>query len=125
LILFLDKVNCNGAYNVLDGQIRSTAIELIEEGNTDNLNPNDDYARYVDNSNGKTSFWRQYYILVSRNFILAARDPALYYLQFVLTLMFGFLIGAAFLRLKYVIGSGINNVPAGLLWTNDGVYTNF
>jgi ABC-type cobalamin/Fe3+-siderophores transport system ATPase subunit len=41
----------------------------------------------------KYPLWRQYATLVGRDFTLGRRDPSLYYLQFGLTTMFGFLIG--------------------------------
>ena len=47
---------------------------------------------------------------------MAARDPALYYIQFALVLLFGFLVGAAFLRTKYNIDKSLANVSGGLLW---------
>lgn len=64
----------------------------------------------------KFSFWRQYITLLHRDIILASRDPSLYYLQFVLVTMFGFLVGACFFRLKIEIGSRMDNIPASLLW---------
>lgn len=63
-----------------------------------------------------SSFWRQYSTLILRDFVIAARDPSLYYLQFVLVLVFGFLIGAGFFQLGFEINSRITNVPSGLLW---------
>lgn len=63
-----------------------------------------------------SSFWRQYSTLIMRDFVIAARDPSLYYLQFVLVLVFGFLIGAGFFQLGFEIDSRITNVPSGLLW---------
>jgi hypothetical protein len=44
-------------------------------------------------------FWRQYSVLLYREFTLARRDPSLYYLQLFLASMFGFLIGAGKLDL--------------------------
>ena len=51
-----------------------------------------------------------------RDVAMAARDPALYYIQFALVLLFGFLVGAAFLRTKYNIDKSLANVSGGLLW---------
>jgi hypothetical protein len=75
-----------------------------------------DYVRYVDASSGRTSFWRQYSILVTREITMARRDPALYYMQFSMVMLFGFLVGAAFLDTKYSIDRSMGNVSAGLLW---------
>lgn len=63
-----------------------------------------------------TRFWRQYFTLLYRDYTLAYRDPSMYYLQFILVSMFGFLVGAAFFKLRRKIDSHINNIPAGLLW---------
>lgn len=62
------------------------------------------------------NLWREYSTLVKRDFIIATRDPSLYYLQFVLVTFFGFLVGAGFFKLQYVINYRITNVPAALLW---------
>ena len=51
-----------------------------------------------------------------RDVAMATRDPALYYIQFALVLLFGFLVGAAFLRTKYNIDKSLANVSGGLLW---------
>lgn len=64
----------------------------------------------------ETTFWRQYTTLLRRDFILASRDPALYYLQFLLVCMFGFLVGAAFFQLKYRVDDTMSYVPGGVLW---------
>ena len=64
----------------------------------------------------KSTFWRQYFTLVLRDVTLAARDPSLYYLQFVLVAGFGFLIGAAFLKLKYESDDKMSNITSSLLW---------
>jgi hypothetical protein len=139
---------CIGAYSALDSKVKTTWIESIEEGkiDQDEIDFGSDYEKYVDNSRHKTSFWRQYSVLVHRDFMLALRDPALYYLQFLLCCLFGFLVGAAFLRyiymyiylfiyiyiliyiyiyvytylyiyrLKFKIGAGMMNVSASLVW---------
>ena len=62
------------------------------------------------------SFLTRVWVLMYRDFTLAARDPTLYYLQCVLTLMFGFLIGACFFDLHYDIDETINYIPAAILW---------
>ena len=58
-----------------------------------------DYARYVDASSGTPSFWRQYQLLVKRDVAMAARDPAMYYLQFLMNLVLGLFIGAVFFKI--------------------------
>lgn len=65
--------------------------------------------------NSMRMFFKQYWILLYRDFTLAYRDPSLYYLQFVLVSFFGFLVGSCFFRLKSSI-SAVNDIPAGLLW---------
>lgn len=62
-----------------------------------------------------SKLFRQFTSLLYRDFMLAYRDPSLYYLQFVLVSAFGFLVGAAFFDLKIEIGSKMNNIPGGLL----------
>ena len=75
-----------------------------------------DSARFVDTSRGPTTFMRQYRILSMRDLAMALRDPALYYMQFFLILIFGFLVGAAFFMTKYNVGDKVTNVPAGIVW---------
>ena len=75
-----------------------------------------DHIRYVDSSAGGTSFWRQYSTLVTREVAVATRDPTLYYMQFSLVLVFGFLVGAAFVNTPYTVGRSLGNISAGLLW---------
>ncbi len=61
-------------------------------------------------------FWKQYWILLYRDFTLAYRDPSLYYLQFLLVTMFGFLVGACFFNLDASINADLSSINAGLLW---------
>ena len=75
-----------------------------------------EYERFVDHGLGKSSFFRQYYTLVMRDITVAIRDPALYYLQFILVLFFGFLVGAVFMNTKYVIDNDLSSNSGGLLW---------
>ena len=75
-----------------------------------------EYDRFVDHGLGKTSFFRQYYTLVMRDITVALRDPALYYLQFILVLFFGFLVGAVFTNTKFVVDSNLYSKSGGLLW---------
>ena len=75
-----------------------------------------DHERFLENKNGKTSFLRQYYTLVMRDITVALRDPALYCLQFILVLFFGFLVGAVFTNTKFVIDNNLSNESGGILW---------
>ena len=75
-----------------------------------------EYDRFVDHGLGKASFLRQYYTLVMRDMTVALRDPALYYLQFILVLFFGFLVGAVFTNTKFVIDNNLSNESGGILW---------
>lgn len=75
-----------------------------------------DHARYVDKSQGSTDFWRQYTTLVLRDLSVFARDPALYYLQFVLIAIFGFFVGAAFFDIRHTITKSVTNSFSGILW---------
>jgi hypothetical protein len=47
---------------------------------------------------------------------MAVRDPALYFLQVMLVLLFGFLVGAVFLRMKFRVDKSTQNVAGALLW---------
>jgi hypothetical protein len=64
----------------------------------------------------KTSFWVQFYVLVARDLTLATRDPTALFLQFLLTMTFGLLIGSAFFDLQYEIGDTQSFIPGALLW---------
>ena len=75
-----------------------------------------EYDRFVDHGLGKASFLRQYYTLVMRDMTVALRDPALYYLQFILVLFFGFLVGAVFTNTKFVIDINLSSKSGGILW---------
>jgi hypothetical protein len=75
-----------------------------------------DSARFVDFSHGDTTFLRQFTVLTMRDLAMAVRDPALYYMQFFLILIFGFLVGAAFFSTKYIVGDKVTNIPAGIVW---------
>jgi ABC-type multidrug transport system ATPase subunit len=61
-------------------------------------------------------FFRQCWTLLYRDFTLAYRDPSLYYLQFILVCMFGFMVGATFFNLHARINSKMTNISGGLLW---------
>ena len=92
----------------------STHPDEITNGNLDVIIQ--EYDRFVDHGLGKTSFLRQYYTLVMRDITVALRDPALYYLQFILVLFFGFLVGAVFTNTKFVIDINLSSKSGGLLW---------
>ena len=65
----------------------------------------------------QVSFWRQFYVLLYREYALAYRDPTLYYLQAVVMSMFAFIIGVIFWELPFTV-NGIDNVTAiaALIW---------
>ena len=65
-----------------------------------------------------TSFWRQFYTLVYREYALAWRDPTLYYLQVVLILGFAFCVGAVFLALPQGIDGNFNIFYGAILWVS-------
>jgi hypothetical protein len=75
-----------------------------------------DYARYVNVYGEKTTFWRQYSTLVRRDYMLAMRDPSLYYMQFSLVLVSGLLVGSAYYKAMENPNKTLFNVSSGLLW---------
>ncbi len=72
------------------------------------------------NGNGyekeEVSFLRQYMTLARRGFMLVKRDPTLYYLQIVLHIVYGCIIGLTFMNLDAIIGPQINYLTGSLLW---------
>ncbi len=71
----------------------------------------------VTSGKNDVSFWVQFYVLLKREYTLAARDPTLYYLQFVMIYFFAFLIGVVFWDLPYrVDGQSFSIVIAGSIW---------
>lgn len=64
----------------------------------------------------KPSFLTQYLALLKRELLVASRDPTLYYLQFVLAVMYGVMIGAVFYQLDYKIDASMYFIPGGILW---------
>ena len=72
--------------------------------------------RFIDTTHHSTPFWRQYCILVKRYYSLATRDPTMYLLQFILSIVLAFFIGAVFFKLPRRIDISMNNIPAGILW---------
>eukprot|EP01036_Dinobryon_divergens_P033941 gene33941-43849_t len=113
LMNFLDDLKRKGFLKVEKG-----VLEAMEDSERimDSKAETEAYKAFSDDSAGSTSFWRQYSTLVKRDLVLAMKDPALYYLQFVLVTMFGLLVGAAFFKLKYDIDDKMNNIPGSLLW---------
>ncbi|CAM9559455.1 unnamed protein product [Discosporangium mesarthrocarpum] len=63
-----------------------------------------------------TTFWRQFTTLTKRDALLATRDPTLYYLQFVLHVVYGFLIGATFHHVPTVLDDRASLPAASCLW---------
>lgn len=72
--------------------------------------------RYVDASSGQSSFWRQYLILVKRDVAIAARDPAMYYLQFLMNLVLGLFIGAVFFKIIEYENKLLIIVSGSIVW---------
>ena len=72
--------------------------------------------RFIDTTHHSTPFWRQYCILVKRYYSLITRDPTMYLLQFILSIVLAFFIGAVFFKLPRRIDISMNNIPAGILW---------
>lgn len=70
----------------------------------------------TNSKNVRSIFTRQVWTLLMRDFTLAYRDPSLYYLQFVLVCMFGFLVGSTFFDLSHEINAEMTNITGGLLW---------
>ncbi len=62
------------------------------------------------------SFLRQYCTLAKRGFMLVMRDPTLYYLQIVMHIVYGLLIGLTFMNLDAIIGPEINYLTGSILW---------
>lgn len=114
VITVIEDVKELGSRRSRDGTVLHSVTVDGSVHTADDSNP--DHVRYVDASTGRSSFWRQYSTLVMRDVAMAARDPALYYIQFALVLLFGFLVGAAFLRTKYNIDKSLVNVSGGLVW---------
>jgi ATP-binding cassette subfamily G (WHITE) protein 2 (SNQ2) len=64
----------------------------------------------------ETTFGMQYWTLTKREAILAVRDPTLYYLQMVLHVVYGFMIGAVFWDLHPRLDDTLNYIPGASLW---------
>jgi len=121
---FLESVKKEGEYTCSIVPIDSSVA--LESGTANNdhvearaISDGDEVdigVSVADYHRGGTSLWRQYSTLVKRDFVLAYKDPSLYYLQFVLISGFGFLVGAVFLDQKYEINSAMSNIPGALLW---------
>lgn len=115
LAIFLDTAACEGSRDVpyLYENEESTVNGTLAANESGVVG---DYVRFVDTGRGRASFWRQYIVLLKRDFDMAVRDPALYFLQFMLVLLFGFLVGAVFLRMKFRVDNTTQNASAALLW---------
>lgn len=115
LMAFLDTAACEGSRGVpylydneesaVDGHFSATESGIVG-----------DHIRFVDTGRGPAPFWRQYLVLLKRDYDMAARDPALYFLQVMLVLLFGFLVGAVFLRMKFRVDKSTQNIAGALLW---------
>lgn len=62
------------------------------------------------------SFWKQFYVLLYREYALAYRDPTLYYFQVFLLTGFAFCTGAIFFQLPFKVDANFNVIPGGILW---------
>lgn len=78
---------------------------------------------YGSNSNklapaGKTtaSWFAQFSTLLDRNFMVAKRDYALYYLQYNIALWYGLLVGAMFMSLDYKLDDTVTHGFSAIVW---------
>lgn len=116
--MFLDAVERDGSHTVKKylkqyELNKDTDISMLEKSMID-FNP--DYARYVDDSRGPTSFSRRFLVLVMRELTIAARNPSLYYLHLFLLIIIGIFVGAVFYGTKSNVDVSVKNVPAGIVW---------
>lgn len=141
LMKLLDDVKRSGVTRALMAETEETKFGDVESGSSDGSNgdwrvvkvrpqmpTHDVEGEAIVDSNkadddGKGTirgalreFMRQYGTLLYRDFTLAYRDPSLYYLQFILVSMFGFMVGATFFHLHARIDSKMTNISGGLLW---------
>jgi hypothetical protein len=73
--------------------------------------------RFMDDTFSGTTFWRQYSVLVKRDISTARRDPSLYLVQVLLSIILSLCIGAVFSGRKTLrINNLISAVPSSLLW---------
>lgn len=111
---------CSKQYNELERLLNHVKFLGLSRRITKDLGAEQDNQHEVDldstQSISATSFWTQFSVLVTRDLMLASRDPTALFLQFLLTLAFGFLIGSAFFKLKYEIGDTQGFVPGSILW---------
>ena len=105
MIDFLDRLK--------DNTLKNRSIASVEDGVSGADTKPDPF---VDDSMGSGTFWRKYTILINREYTLAKRDPALFYLQAFLLSSFGFLGGAVFLRFKFKIDTSLYNSQFSTLW---------
>jgi hypothetical protein len=117
-MMFLDAVERDGSHTVKKylkqyELNKDTDISMLEKSMID-FNP--DYARYVDDSRGPTSFSRRFLVLVMRELTIAARNPSLYYLHLFLLIIIGIFVGAVFYGTKSNVDVSVKNVPAGIVW---------
>jgi ABC-2 type transporter len=117
-MMFLDAVERDGSHTVKKylkqyEMCKDPENSMLEKSMVES---NHDYARYVDDSRGPTTFWRRFIVLVMREFTIAARNPSLYYLQFSLLIVIGIFVGAVFYSTKSNVDVSVKNVPAGIVW---------
>jgi hypothetical protein len=117
-MMFLDAVERDGSHTVKKylkqyEMCKDPENSMLEKSM---IESNHDYARYVDDSRGPTTFWRRFTVLVMRELTIAARNPSLYYLQFSLLIVIGIFVGAVFYSTKSNVDVSVKNVPAGIVW---------
>jgi ABC-type multidrug transport system ATPase subunit len=61
-------------------------------------------------------FWRQVSVLIYREYMIAYRDPTLYYLQAILFILFSSLTGAVLWMLPTDVNGNSNLLASGILW---------
>ncbi len=118
---FLNEIERHGMQRIITfDPVDSRSIKTVFPKDESDLESNQKYEEgsvvVAKDAGMGSKLLRQFYSLLHRDFLLAYRDPSLYYLQFVLVSAFGFLVGAAFFDLKIEVGSTMNNIPGGLLW---------
>eukprot|EP01041_Mallomonas_annulata_P013377 gene13377-28356_t len=100
--------------------LRNSMLQMNDDNNNNNNN-NNELLTYVHicGRHGKPSLIRPYLSLLHRSFLLAMRDPLAQMSQLILSIGFGFLIGAVFLKLDHIIDVTIYELEASILWANN------
>ena len=117
-MMFLDSIERDGIHTVKKYSKHYEMVRDAESSLLDRpiIDTNPDFARYVDDSRGPTTFWRQFFVLILRDLTIAARNPFLYYLQFFLLIVIGIFVGSVFYATNSDVDVSIKNVPAGIVW---------